>query len=231
MLSPYDWQESITQRGEYIEQRLRFGSPIVGISIKEGVLLYTYRKNVRKVYEVYDRIMFSAMGQQADVEAIRLAAVDFAHREGYLRSEQDVTGGRIVGSALSTPLREAFGDLTTTPRVVRCVFAELGAEPKDDHFFRLEYDGDFILRHEFCVAGGSDEADSRMAREMKKRYKVNLSLDEAIALADEIWKLGADIHGTGSPEMSLISDAHPEAGFLVRDTTHDRRFKVLELPA
>lgn len=229
MLSPYDWQESITQRGEYIEQRLRFGSPIVGMSIEEGVLLYTYRKNVRKVYEVYDCIMFSAMGQQADVEAVRIAAVDFAHREGFMRSEQDVTGGRIVGFALSTPLRQAFGDLTTTPRVVRAVFAELCQTPESDHYFRLDYDGDFQLRHYYCVAGGSHEHEEKMMGELKEKHDVKLSLDEAVALAEEVWRVGADLHGTGSPDATLVVDARPEAGFLERSTKHDRRFRVLEL--
>ncbi|MER3412988.1 MAG: hypothetical protein C4341_01885 [Armatimonadota bacterium] len=229
MLSPYDWQESISQRGEYIEQRLRFGSPIVGLSIEEGVLLYTYRKNVRKVYEVYDCIMFSAMGQQADVEALRIAAVDFAHREGFMRSEHDVTGGRIVGFALSTPLRQAFGDLTTTPRVVRAVFAELSHAPENDHFFRLEYDGDFQLRHHYCVAAGSHDREERMMELLGERYSVKHSIEQAISLAEEAWRVGADLHGTGTAEASLVTDARPEAGFLERSTKHDRRFRVIEL--
>ncbi|MDQ2986364.1 MAG: 20S proteasome subunit A/B, partial [Armatimonadota bacterium] len=68
MISPYDWQQSVAQRAQYIETRLRGGSPIVALGIAEGTLVYTYRRQVRKVYEVYDCLMFSAMGQQADVE-------------------------------------------------------------------------------------------------------------------------------------------------------------------
>jgi hypothetical protein len=34
-------------------------------------------------------------GQQADVEAMRVTAIEFAHQEGYARSESDATIGRV----------------------------------------------------------------------------------------------------------------------------------------
>ncbi len=105
MLTPYDFQENLQQRAQYIRNRLRAGSPVIGISYDNGVLLLALKRRGRKVYEVYDRLMFSAIGNQADVENLRLAAIDFAHQEGFVRSPDDVTIQRVVGFALSPALK------------------------------------------------------------------------------------------------------------------------------
>lgn len=227
MLSPYDWQESILQRAQYIENRLKGGSPIVGLSIDSGVLLYTYRRHVRKVYEVYDRLMFSAIGQQADVESLRITAIDFAHQEGYQRAEEDVTIGRLVGFALSSPLKKAFGDISVAPFVVHALFAELNTKVEDDMFLSLNYDGDFSASRRFAVAAGSQEMEQKMSAHIEKSYKPSMSLDVAAALADEAWKIGADRDGNGEPDPELLREARPEIGLLERGVTRERKFRLL----
>jgi proteasome alpha subunit len=227
MLSPYDWQESVAQRAQYIETRLRGGSPIVGLALEEGTLLYTYRRHVRKVYEVYDSLMFSAMGQQADVENLRVTAVDFAHQEGFARSEADVNIGRVVGFALSAPMKRAFGDVTAAPFVIHALFAEMNVSAGEDLFFRLHYDGDFDIRRNWAVAGGSREVEERMEKELELRYDAAMPIKKALELADDIWRIGADVDGNGEPDPGLLKDARPEAGFLDRRTTHERKFRLL----
>src|SRR5438874_10005496 len=81
--TPYDWNQSIQTRTEYIEERLRDGSPVVGISIPDGLLLVSLHRAERKVYEIYDRLVFGAVGNQSDIETVRNASIDFAHREGF----------------------------------------------------------------------------------------------------------------------------------------------------
>ncbi|HRK23019.1 MAG TPA: hypothetical protein PLX06_14470, partial [Fimbriimonadaceae bacterium] len=83
MISPYDWQEGIGHRGQYVESRLAGGSPVLAVSIEEGIVLLTFRKQARKLFEIYDELAMGALGQQSDVEAMRQAAVDFAHQEGF----------------------------------------------------------------------------------------------------------------------------------------------------
>ena len=129
-------------RAEYIEERLAEGSPVVALSCREGVLMATVRGTQRKLFEVYDRLAFAALGQQADIEALRLSAIDFAHAEGFARSPDDVTIGRVV-AALSPAVKKAFGDSLAAPLVVRALFAEVGATPETDHFYALGYDGEF----------------------------------------------------------------------------------------
>src|SRR3990172_11926727 len=137
-ISPYDWGQSVRQRAEYIEDRRREGSPVVGVTFDDGVLMLTLRKAQRKVFEVYDRLVFSAIGNQADIEAIRLAAIDFTHREGFNRSPEDVTGHRVVAVALSPALKRAFGDVFANPLVVRCLFGEMGESAEADSFHLLD---------------------------------------------------------------------------------------------
>jgi hypothetical protein len=100
-------------------------------------------------------------------------------------------------------------------------------EPAEDLFFNLHYDGDFEMRKAFAVAGGTREVEERMLKELSLRYKATDSLDAAMALADEIWRIGADVDGNGEPDPALVHDARPEAGFLERDTGHERRFRLI----
>ncbi len=228
MLSPYDWQESISQRAQYIENRIKSGSPIVGLSIDAGCILYTYRKHIRKVYEVYDRMMFSAIGQQADVESMRVTSIDFAHQEGFAHSEDDVTIGRLVGFALSGPMKRAFGDLTVAPFVIHALFAEMNAKPAEDLFIWLHYDGDFVAHRQFAVAAGTRDSEKRMVEFLSSAYRPDLSVEEAFGIADQAWRIGADRDVDGVPDEELLSDAFPEIGFLERNVERVRRFRLIQ---
>ncbi|NIP75482.1 MAG: 20S proteasome subunit A/B, partial [Xanthomonadales bacterium] len=76
---PYRWIEAIRNRREYIETQLERGSPLVLLGFDEGLLLFTLSGETRKLFEVYDRIGFAALGHPADIERMRLAAIDLAH--------------------------------------------------------------------------------------------------------------------------------------------------------
>ncbi|MEJ5171470.1 MAG: hypothetical protein WHU10_10820, partial [Fimbriimonadales bacterium] len=69
MVTPFDWQESIGHRVEYVENKLAQGLPLVAASLKDGVGIVAWRRNARKVFEIYDRLAMAAIGQQSDVEA------------------------------------------------------------------------------------------------------------------------------------------------------------------
>ena len=108
--TPYDWNQAVGQRTEYIEERIRDGSPVVGLSLPEGQLLFTVRRSQRKLFDIYDRLMYGAIGSQSDVETIRLTAIDVAHQEGYARSPDDVTAQRIVGLRISPAMATSRGE-------------------------------------------------------------------------------------------------------------------------
>jgi len=242
--TPYDWQQTLRQKAEYVEDRLRGGSPVVGLSCKEGVLLLTTRRTQQKIFEIYDRLAFSGLGNPSDLEAVRQLAVDFAHAEGYQRSEQDVSIQRVVGFAISPVLKRSFADPLRTPLVLRGIFAQVGARPEDDLFFIINYDGEFVLQRHGAAVAGTDFAQEQMERLLERRRSKasSLKLDSAIEKALHAWSAGRwaiqnpkeQAEETPSPEeleavlAEELREGSVEAAVLEREPGRERRLKILE---
>jgi len=79
---PYRWLEAIANRREYIQDQLKTGSPIILVGYDNGLLLATIGREHQKLFEVYDRVAFSAIGHPADIEKLRMVGIDLAHVEG-----------------------------------------------------------------------------------------------------------------------------------------------------
>lgn len=236
--TPYDWHLSLHQRMEYIEERLRGGSPVVGISLAAGILLLTIHQTQRKIFEIYDRLMFAGIGSQSDLETTRIAAIDFAHREGFLRSPNDVTAQRLVGSVLGPALKRAFADPFAAPFVFRGLFAELGETPGEDQFFVLNYDGEFRRLQRVAAIGGSDEAEREMLAAL--RAGSGDDLDTALRRGLEAWAVGRllarnsgdEVQPPGPDEIGAalreaLIDGVFEAALLERATRRSQRFRLL----
>ena len=236
MYSPYDFNQSIAHRAEYVEERLKAGMPVIAISYDQGVLLWTLKRTQRKVFEIYDQIMYSAIGNQADVEAVRLAAIDFCHQEGFSRSPDDVSLQRLIGFVLSPPLKRAFGDPMTSPNVLRAIFAEIGTTPDKDQLFVLNYDGEFSTRSAYAAAGGSEGAETAMLEKLAN-YQGTPDLSEAIKRAKAVFEVALapgqedDEEEPNRHEKSLmeiaLEDGTFEAAILERDTPRESKFRVL----
>jgi proteasome alpha subunit len=238
MLTPYDFQENLQQRAQYIRNRLRAGSPVIGISYDNGVLLLALKRRGRKVYEVYDRLMFSAIGNQADVENLRLAAIDFAHQEGFVRSPDDVTIQRVVGFALSPALKKAFGDPLTTPFVARALFAELHDTPERDQFYTLNYDGEFLPYERFAAIGGTPTAEEQATRYLEAQLTRLPTLESALPIALIAWGVAyeaaqqEDVDAVSEDAArnrlrEMLGEAQVEVGILERQTLRENRFRLL----
>jgi proteasome alpha subunit len=248
MYTPFDFNEAIGHRKDYIEDRLREGSPVVGVSFDAGLLLLTVRKTQRKVFEIYDRLLFSAIGNQSDIEAIRVGAIDVAHREGFERSPDDVTAQRLVGFALSPPLKRLYGDLTGTPAVIRALFGELGPVPAEDLFFTLNYDGEFTQTGGFAAVAGAQEAEDRMALWLMG-VGPETTREQALERALKAWAVGAmetrrrkagqdkeeenplhdmdEAEQIGSFLREELKTSQVEVGLLDRVTTRESKFRLL----
>ncbi len=163
---PYRWVEAIANRREYIEDQLRRGSPIVLLNYADGLLLLTVSRETRKVFEVYDRVAFAALGHPADIERMRLVAIDLAHMEGFNRAVTDVSLRRLVNFGMSPALKTAFEQVFGAPYIVKMLLAELGDEPEDDSIVKLDYDGslgrsEIEMKEPFDVLAGTAEAEKR----------------------------------------------------------------------
>jgi proteasome alpha subunit len=240
--TPYDWNQAVQQRTDYIEERLRDGSPVVAISLPQGILMASIHQAQRKLFEIYDQIMFGGIGNQSDLETVRSAAIDFAHREGFQRSPDDVTLQRLVGAALSPAIKRAFADPFSAPFVFHGLFAELGDTPTADTYYSLKSDGEFSVRHEFEVIAGTAAAENEMSRRLHQALPEADSLTTGLRLAVDAWALGR-LHARRSADESdeLAQPSTPprevveaeletgslEAALLERNTRRESRFRLL----
>jgi proteasome alpha subunit len=190
-ITPYEWNESVRHRNEYLEDRLRDGSPVVALSYEGGVLILSVRQTQRKIYEIYDRLAFSAIGNQSDIETIRTGAIDVAHREGYTRSPDDVSIQRIVGFAVSPSIKKVYSDSYAAPLVMRAIFAELGKSSDRDHYYVVSYDGEFVASSRYAVVAGSAHAEDLAVEFLENALKpLPTSLNEALKIAIKAWEIG-----------------------------------------
>ena len=224
MITPYDWQEGIGNRAQYIEGKLQHGSPVLAVSLNAGILIYTRRRQSRKVFEIYDRLAFSAIGQQSDVEALRSAAVEFAHQEGYNRSEQDVTIQRVV-TALSAPVKKAFADFSSGPLVARSVFAEIGDSVDGDIYFILNYDGDYHQTKRAAAVAGTPELQEQAEGSLAE-ISANTNPQDAASTLAEVWESTFESADMDAKELSALV---AECMLVERDTQREDRFRLLEL--
>lgn len=242
LFTPYDWNQHLQHKSEYVEDRLREGSPVVGLSFDEGVLLVTVRKTQRKIFEIYDRLMYSAIGNQADIESIRIASIDFAHQEGYSRSPDDVTVQRLAGFAISPAIKRAYNDAGSGPYVLRVLYVELGKTPDTDVFLTINYDGEFTSLSRFATIAGSATAGDAMSEVVAAGIKEKTpDLNAALEVALHSWIVGhvdAEPQDETSSESSSAEDwraalkqelqsSFIEAAILDRNTKRERRFRML----
>lgn len=252
--SLYDWNESVQQRNEYVEDRLKDGSPIVAVSYDDGILMLTLRGTQRKLFDVYDRLMMGALGKQSDIESLRLAAVDVAHKEGFERSPDDVSIQRLVGFSLSPAIKRVYNDQQAMPLTVRAIFAEMNRTPDTDHFFVLGYDGEFRAESRCAVAAGTAYAEEQALDSLREASPE--TLDDALAAALTAWGIGRSrlspkteedaefdpLTGatTDAPTTSddpavalreaLKDKAVVEAAILNRNSARESKFRLLKEP-
>lgn len=241
--TPFDFNEIIHQRQEHAREGLRYGSPVVAISCSEALAVLTVRRSQRKIFEIYDRLIYSAIGNQSDIEAVRLGAVDVAAREGYERSPDDVTAQRLVGFALSPALKEIFRDQFRAPSVIRALFGELGETWDADLYYVLNFDGEFSVRQKVAVVAGTIEAEDAMYATLDSLGDAP-TLSQALPQALRAWASGvATLRAQDSAEeeeatqkddealarllQTELEKAHVEVGLLDRVTERQAHFRLL----
>jgi len=150
-----------------------------------------------------------------------LAAIDFAHHEGFNRSEQDVTLQRVV-TALSGPVKKAFSDFSSSPFVARSLFAEVGATPDQDSYAVLDYDGDYNTRRGFAYVAGSSEVGDAIEARLAELLRDGLTQKKAEKALRDIWS------ATREQEAAKADDLLPEIVLLDRSELRENRFRVLD---
>ena len=221
MLNPYDWQEAMNNRVAYIVNRIERGAPVLAVSLDAGILMFTYRRQSPKIFEVYDHLAFAGLGQQSDIESIRVMAVEFAHREGFSRSEQDVTVQRVV-TAVSGPIKKSFADFSYAPTLAISLFAELGSSPEQDAYFIVDFDGDYHLHKLSAVLSGRSE----MKTPLHDAIPAKTSVEKAAKDLQAVWADVASIQGEQKVELDGLT---PEILLLERNSPRENVFREISL--
>ncbi len=217
MMTPFDWQEAMGQRAQYVAGRLSEAIPVLAVSCAEGIVMATFSRVQPKIYEVYDELIFAAIGQSADVEQMRVAAIEFAHREGYQRSKRDVSIQRVV-QTMSMPMKNAFNDYRGAPLVAKCLYAEVRETPADDMYFLMDYDGDYLPDRRGAVLTGLTEPDAELEGLVNDPKWADATHEEAIAGLKPVLENRAERAVENDGEIQF------EAAWLKRGGSHRRRF-------
>jgi proteasome alpha subunit len=216
---PYRWVEAIANRREYIEHQLGGGSPIVALSFKEGILLFTLGRERQKLFEIYDRIGMGAIGHPGDIERLRMMALELASTEGFVRSGDDVSLRRLATYSLSSALKTAFEQIYGAPYLARMLFAELGRGGSPNLFLRLEYDGSIHTNgggfgkafEEFGVLSGTAVSTAQMTHFLQEQNVTNAPLEKALRVGLEAWTVG---------HLALGAEEHAELPSSERIASH-----------
>jgi proteasome alpha subunit len=190
---PYRWLEAISNRREYIREQLKDTTPVFAFSRPEGILLLGVGRGMSKVFEIYDRHAYAALGHPVDIEKIRQSAIEAAHLEGFNRSARDVTLRRLVGFALSPQLKSSFEQIFSPPIMVEAIFAELGDSQAEDILVRVHYDGNHSYDTSGVVVAASDsKAEEEAAVWLRQNVQPNDPLDRVAAVGLTAWQTVTD---------------------------------------
>ena len=232
---PYRWLEAISNRREYIGDRLKGGTPVFAVSRPEGILLLGVGQGHSKVFEIYDRHAFAALGHPVDIEKMRQAAIEAAHLEGFNRSSKDVTLRRLISFSLSTSLKNAFEQVFSPPFIVEALFAEVGASPEEDCLVRLHYDGDhFYESSDVLVAHHESDAEANAATWLRKTIQPGDSIERVASICLAAWQSLVDKKSfenlAGPTDGSLsVPGKVVEAALLERKLPGPVHYRPLEL--
>jgi len=232
---PYRWLEAIGNRREYIRDQIKGGTPVFALSRPEGILLLGIGHGQSKIFEIYDRHGFAALGHPVDIEKVRQAAIEAAHIEGFNRSSKDVTLRRLISFALSTTLKNSFEQIFSPPLMVESLFAELGETPAEDILVRVHYDGNH--RYEtsgVLVASSESKQEEEAASWIRRTLKAKDGLAQAASLCLTAWQSLVDnkpFTDLAAPEDPVlkIEGKSVEAALLDRKLPGSVHYRILDL--
>ena len=145
--------------------------------------------------------------------------MEFAHKEGFTRSEQDVTVQRVV-TAVSAPIKKAFADFSYSPILAISLFAELGSTPEQDAYFVVDFDGDYHL-HKMSVALSGRTNPQSTLHEM---IPPKTTIEKAVQLMQNEWLRIASLEG--EQDVSL-DDLTPEIMLMERNSPREDIFRSI----
>jgi len=173
-------EQIMRDRAEFARKNISRGRNVVVLSCADGVLLVAENVSsaLHKVYELYDRIGFAAVGKYNEFENLRTAGVRMADLRGYSYDRRDVNAASLA-KAYAQTLGAIFSEQTKPFEVEICV-AGVGAGPQEDELYRLTFDGSINDEPGYLAMGG--DAD-QLKEVLADGHDFEAPLAEAFALA------------------------------------------------
>src|SRR3954451_4019553 len=84
----------LRDRSELARKGIARGRSVVVLTYADGVLFVAenHSPSLRKISEIYDRIVYPAVGRSSEFEVQRIAGIRSADGRGYAYDRRDVTG-------------------------------------------------------------------------------------------------------------------------------------------
>ncbi|WP_104054254.1 MULTISPECIES: proteasome subunit alpha [unclassified Arthrobacter] len=158
-------EQLMKDRADFARKGIARGRSVVVLTCRDGIALVAENPSpsLHKLGEIYDRIGFAAVGKYNEFESLRQAGVRYADVRGYSYSRDDVSA-----RGLASVYAQSLGSVFTTegkPFEVELAVAEVGAEPYQDHLYRLTFDGSIADESNYVVMGGqADVVNEALAR-------------------------------------------------------------------
>ena len=243
---PYRWIEAIQDRRDYIEDQLRVGSPVVGLTYNEGMVLLTIGRGQRKIFEVHDRIALSAIGHPADIERLRMLVTDTASVQGFQNATEDVNLHRLTNFVLAHTFKQAFESIVGEAYIIKMLLAELGRTSEQHRFTGINYDGNVRTDAAFSVIGGTEAIETRMQNYLAAASEdADRDLADALRLGLEAWAIGKELSSREPEDMEsedteidteqmheilrvAREDGEIEAGVLETTQSGTSKFRLLD---
>ncbi len=208
-------EQIMRDRAEYARKNISRGRNVVALSCADGVLLVAENVSsaLHKLYELYDRIGFAAVGRYNEFENLRTAGVRMADLRGYSYDRRDVNAASLA-KAYAQTLGAIFSEQTKPFEVEICV-AGVGADAQGDELYRLTFDGSINDEPGYLAMGGQAE---QLVEILREGHDFESSVSEAFALALRALSSGG---GNGSQrelttdvlEVAMLERARPGRAF------------------
>ena len=232
---PYRWLEAVANRREYIRDQLRGATPVFAFSRPEGILLFGVGSGKSKVFEIYDRQAFAALGHPVDIEKVRQTVIEAAHVEGFTRAPEDVTIRRLLNFSLGPALKTSFETIFSAPLMLECVLAELGETPETDALARVGFDGSYRFETSGTTVVHTSPADEAAAADwLRGQIKKDSSLGQVARLGLATWRalttgkaFVPPSDAEGAKALDPIDGKTSEWALLDRKTTNRVRYRSL----
>jgi proteasome alpha subunit len=176
-----------------------------------------------------------------------MGAIELASTEGFTRSAADVSLRRLAHYSLSPVMKSAFEQVYGPPYLARLLFAEIGVEPEEDLFLRVEYDGAIAangatfaqVQQDFAVLSGTRQSTELMESFLKAEHAPDATFEAALKTALDTWSIGhmalQKDDGKELPERAAVTKHRQEqlatsgieAAMLERNANAAIRFRAL----